>query len=236
MKILIIHLGNQCECFISTSVIKGILKICSADIFVLTKNLSIFKHNKNIKQVYLFDDIDVLLNKNFDILINLHPDFKDERINAYKKIGFNYSDDNIFDVLYGNGKTKSNIFQMYYRLCGLTWKGEGYDFNYYPKNRMKEEKTGVSVSNVKLRNFVVDKLKLEESRLWNIPFKFNIFKQLDEINRCKRIITDDFYILNLATFLRKDIFFLQTINYNFKIETFGCAKIYKVPDNILQLL
>jgi hypothetical protein len=118
----------------------------------------------------------------------------------------------------------------------LVWKGDGYDFNYFPKNKSNEKRVGMLMSNTKLKNFIKNEINLETCFLWDIPLKNHIRKQIEEINRCKYIITDDFYAMNLATFLKKEIFFLNTMSYNFRLETFGYAKIFKVPYNLLQLL
>jgi len=66
-------------------------------------------------------------------------------------------------------------------------------------------------------------------KIWYIPYKKNIFKRMDEINRCKKIITDDFLTLHLSLYLRKYVYFLQTLPSNTKIELFKNGEIHQVP-------
>ena len=80
-----------------------------------------------------------------------------------------------------------------------------------------------------LRNYILEELKLDNSKVWNIPYKKNIFKKMDEINKCKRIITDDITMFHLAVNLRKYVYFLKTFPINFKLELFGRGEIYEVP-------
>ena len=244
MEILLINLGTQSECFISTSVIKGLRKAFD-DIHIYcvvrnTETQSIFKYNRNIKKTYVVKSIPKeFMKKRFDKVINLHPDFTVEKYydpNGLEKIGFNFdeSSEKIRQFLYNYKKTNKNIFQLYYKLSGLKWRGEGYDFSYFPKARTKGYTTGIAVVNANLRSYVIDKLKLDLSKVWNIPYKKNIYKKLDEINRCPSIVTDDFFTLNLALYLRKNVYFLETANINMQIELFGSGKIFKVPIEIVR--
>ena len=116
----------------------------------------------------------------------------------------------------------------------MKWKGQGYDFDYYPKSRCKKNRTGLAVANANLRSFIIDKLSLDESKLWVIPYRKNIFKKIDEVNRCKRIVTDGFFTMNVASYLKKNIYFLKTVPYTTRIEIFGNGYIYNVPSNIIK--
>jgi ADP-heptose:LPS heptosyltransferase len=244
MKILLIHLGTQSECFIATSLIKGLKKAYNdADIYCVVKNTeteSIFKYNKNIKKTYTIKNVPVEFTRmHFDKVINLHPDFSTEEHfdpKSTEKLGFDFGEGTakIYGFLYERKKTNKNIFQLYYRLAGLKWRGEGYSFSYYPKARTKKYTTGIAVVNANLKSYVVDKLKLDLSKIWNIPYKKNIHKKLDEINRCPSIVTDDFFTLNLALYLRKNVYFLETAPINMQIELFGSGKIFKVPLEIVR--
>jgi hypothetical protein len=238
MNILIIHLGTPCECFVSTTILKNIK---NNNVYVLVKDdrsSCIYKNNQYIKEVFTLTSFpQKLLNIKFDKLINLNPDFDDTllKFNSKNKTGFNYLDniEKYYEALYGNTPIKMNLFQIYHRLAGSVWSGEGFYFKYYPKNRTKKDRVGVAVANYNLKNYICNKLKLERSVLWNIPFKNNILKKMDEVNRCYSIITDDFFTMNIALYLRKNIYFLKTIPYNFKIEMFGSGILYDIPKNIL---
>ena len=71
-------------------------------------------------------------------------------------------------------------------------------------------------------------------RIWHIPYKKNIFKYMDQINKCHKIITDDFTTFHLAMTLRKYVYFLRTSPLNMKLELFGNGEIYKVPNRVFQ--
>ena len=121
------------------------------------------------------------------------------------------------------------LFQLYYKLAGLKWKGEGYDIGYYPKTRTKKNRAGIAVANSNLRSYILNELKLDNSSVWNLPRKKNILRKMDEINKCKRIITDDIIIFHLALSLRKYVHFLKTFPLNFNLELFKSGEIYDVP-------
>jgi len=226
----------------STPLIKGLKSSYNnPEITVLVADDScrnVFKFNNNIKSVNILNEINNIKDIEFDILINLHPSFVNSNnftINAKTLLGFNFLEDSktFYDMIYGDRKTNKNIFQIYFNLSGLTWKGESYDFYYNPKSKSNKNKTGIAISNNNLRHYVIKNLELESSRVWHIPYKQNIFKKLDETNRCQQIITDDLFIMNIAVYLRKNVYFLKTIPYNFKLEFFGKGFVFPVPINII---
>jgi len=49
-----------------------------------------------------------------------------------------------------------SILQLYFILCGLTWKGEGYNIEYFPQTKTKKNRIGISVANSNLRNYILD--------------------------------------------------------------------------------
>jgi hypothetical protein len=245
MKFLIINFGTLCETFISTCIIKGIYKNHSQEsqpeIYWICndqESLNILKYNKKIKKVYIKGEVpESLLKMNFDRVINLSPEFlpaNDLNILSNDIRGFNFDDksNKLYDIVYGNVKSNLNIFQIYFKLSGMTWKGEGYDVNYIPRNKSKKNRTGIAIANANLRNYIIDKLKLDITKLWIVPFKKNIFKKIDEINRVNYLITDDFLSMNIGLFVRKNIYFLETIPYNTRLEFFGTGESYQVPFNI----
>jgi hypothetical protein len=123
---------------------------------------------------------------------------------------------------------------MYFMLAGLKWHGEGYDFHYYPKSKAKKDTSGISVVNNNLKHYILGKLKLNLSEVCNLPHKKNLYNKIDELNKCQNIITDDFFTLNLALFLRKNVYFLETIPFNFPLELFGIGKVFKIPKKFVQ--
>jgi len=241
-KILVIHLGTLIENFIASSVLRGLCKkYVNPEItwVTATKNIgSIFKYNKKIKNVLTFKQLEK--NKDtFDLLINLSPALEHEicpdvKIKDVKGFDFSKRSDDFFEIFYNNKTTQLNYFQLYYKLAGLNWKGEGYSIAYYPRNHCKKNRVGISVANANLRNYVSEKLDLKPNKLWHIPYKRNIFKKIDEINRCKKIITDDFITFNVAVFLRKYVYFLKTCSYNVKLEFFKQGKIFPIPVNFVR--
>lgn len=243
MKIALIHLGTPSECFMSTPVLKGLKSAYDnpeITCVVGSENAkSIFKYNNAIKDTLsIVEAVDKVKDNKYDLLLNLHPDFSFDRcfpIEADDKRGFGFSPDSdaLHDMLYGNKKTHKNIFQIYFNLAGLKWRGEGYDFHYHPKSRSGKNRTGLAIANTNLRHYVIEKLELEASRVWYVPFKQNIFRKMDEINKCQQIITDDLFTMNVSVYLRKNIYFLKTIPYNFKLEFFGKGIIFPVPINII---
>lgn len=246
MEILLIHLGTVCECFIASSVIKGLKKKYKEKIpfhlysFVSNQESnSVFKYNNNIKLSYIIDKTPKeFKEKEFDLIINLNPEFSEEKyftLKSKEKLGFNYTEKgNITkEFMYDGKKTQKNIFQMYYILAGLKWKGEGYSFYYHPKYKNKKDRTGLYITNENLFNYITKRLKLDLSNIWNIPQRKNIFRKLDEINKCSQVVTNDFFILNLALSLRKNVFFLETEPFNHKLELFNCGKVFQVPKRFL---
>jgi len=126
-----------------------------------------------------------------------------------------------------------NIFQLYFILSGMTWGGEGYDIRYSPKTKTKPNKIGVSVANANIRNYVLDNLDIDKKRICYIPYKKNIFKRMDEINRCKKIITDDLITFHLALSMKKYVYYLETFPLSTKLELFNSGEVCKVPMNII---
>lgn len=243
-NILIINLDPSAECLISTSIIKG-LKNAYKDISisVIVNNdencKNIFNYNPCVKMVYTIEEFLEklpyrLMEKKIDHLINLSYDNSLAKIfesNSEKITGFRYTDidDKIYSTLYKFNKSPKNVFQLYYSLADLTWKGEGYDLYYHPQTKQNKKSIGLAVVNKNLNNYVRDHLNPKNESLNEIPFKTNIFKRIDEINKHSRIITDDFLSMNIACLLRKDIFFLKTISYNYKLEFFGKGNVIEVP-------
>jgi len=231
-NILIVNLNSECECFTSTCILKGLRKKYKADethidVVVSSKNnKKIFKHNKYIQHIYTCHRFE---EKEYDIRINLSAETI-KSSNSKNILGFGTKvGDKLYDVIYGKKMTGKNIFQIYYEMSGMKWHGEGYDFYYYPRSKSHKDKIGLSIVNKNLQRYIMNKLKLDSGQLWNIPFRFNLYRKIDEINKCKRIITDDYFVMHIAAFLRKNVYFLKTVPHTTKIELFGNGKVFDIP-------
>ena len=239
MKIIIIQFGNAYECLASTSILRGVCRTYKdPEIHVVVADKdskSIFQHNPRVQKVVVWQVGHTF--GHFDLLINITPgtDAHSLYINADKLIGFKASPKSVVcqQILYGNKNTRQNIFQVYYDLLNIKWKGEGYDLGYYPKSKNTKNKTGISLVNIILRKYVLNKLKLSESKIWNIHFRQSITDKIDEINKCQNLITDHILSMHIGIALRKYVYFLQTVPNNMKIEFFGKGEIIKVPHNVL---
>ena len=82
-------------------------------------------------------------------------------------------------------------------------------------------------------NMLNNQLVIDKKKIWYIPYKKNIFKRMDEINRCKEIITDDLITFHLAMSMRKYVYYLETFPLTTRLELFGNGEICKVPMNII---
>jgi hypothetical protein len=163
-RVLLVQLGTVCECFVATSVIKGICRdIVNPEIYVIVSNedcKKIFRYNDKVKNVYCLKEVpDSLVAQPFAHIINLSPTFSPETLPSLQsesKHGFNFSSDSekLYDVLYGESHLNKNIFQAYYHLAGMNWRGEGYSFSYYPKSKSKKGLVGLSVANANLRSYI----------------------------------------------------------------------------------
>ena len=241
MNILVVNLGSLVDCFISSSINHGLIKkYDNPEItwVIKTEEISkIFKYNPKIKKVYLCSDFITSLQQSFDLLINLDTLFTSNIksiINIKNGMGFNFSDqtENWKEMLYGDKQYSMNQFQFYYKVAGMSWRGEGYDIAYYPRTKCKRNRLGIGIVNTNLRDYVSNNLFLPNLKKYHIPYKRNILRKMDEINKCSKIITDDYLMLNMALSLRKYVYFLQTTPRNFKIEFFRNGEIQNISHNI----
>ena len=242
MEIAITHLGNISQLIPASSVIKGIKKydVDTSLTWVVDKKEYCYI-NKYNKDVYRTIDLDTFLseNKTYDLLVNLYPNFPKKikmGVDIKHVTGFYFhSNFDKFEKIFSGNKEifDMNLFQLYFILCGMTWKGEGYDIRYHPKTKVRPNKIGVSVANANIRNYVLDNLEIDKKKIWYVPYRKNIFKRMDEINRCKKIITDDLITFHLAMFMKKYVYYLETFPLSAKLELFNNGEICKVPMNII---
>jgi len=236
MKIVVVHIDSLTDCLAASSVNAGLLKkYKDAHITWIVANddaKSIFSFNENV-QALTIDEFKMMHSLDiYDIFINLSCNLdRVPIVHSKDKKGFYFEpkNDKYRVCICGDSFLDMNIFQIYYRVAGMSWRGEGYDIHYYPKTKRKKSRVGLAMANANLRNFIRDNLDLEISKLWTIPYKKNLFKRMDEINRCQSVVTDDALTMHLALALRKKVYFLQVLPVNFKIEMFNSGEVYSVP-------
>ncbi|MHA1469135.1 MAG: hypothetical protein ACTSSP_01090 [Candidatus Asgardarchaeia archaeon] len=243
MEIVIAHMGNMSQLVPALSVIKRIKKQeIKIDITWVVKeeNLCyINKYNRDVKRTITLPQFSQE-KKMYDLFINLYPIFPTNlKSNAgiRNTTGFCFCEkyDEFKGIFLGeNSFLDISVLQLYFMLCGFTWKGEGYNTGYYPKTKSRKNRVGISVANANLRNYVLENLELEDMKVWYIPYKKNIFRKMDEINRCKKIITDDLTTLHLAISMRKYVYYLNTFPLRAKLELFNNGQIHKVPTSVFQ--
>jgi len=234
METLIVHLGNQRECFVSTCILRSLNNTKIDYVVKDEKTRCIFKYNKKVRNVYTKHKFKNHIDKIYNKIIYLAP--QQLEIEAEEKLGFGYHKESkrFYDAIYGNKRINKNIFQIYFNLANMKWHGESYCLYYKPKTKVKKYRTGLALSNINLKRYIISKMKLNESNLWEVPYKENIFKRIDELNRCNNIITDDSFIMHLSIFLRKYVCFLKTFPQTTKIEMFGKGKIFPVPLTLIK--
>jgi hypothetical protein len=243
--VLIIYDKEPSEAFVITSLIRRLISDgfrvhCLAD--AMSANLMSFCDNCSIGLIEdgTTDVYDTAINFSLsDLATGLMRD-----INASKKYGygkaangisfFNEGADRHYRATHIGIPTDANLFQLVFGLAGRTWQGEGYCLQYFPRNRTRHSLTGVAMKDDRIRNYIYSNLKLDKTRLWKIPFKHNILKQIDETNRCKSIITDDFVIFNIALSLRKNVEYIIRKPPAFKLELFGSGNIHLLNNQLLE--
>ena len=239
MKVVIAHLGPIAELIAATSINKGIKKQSvktNITWVVLDEYKYVFKFNKNVEKVFSQKEFEEQEGQ-YDLFINLWPAIVKSKVSVREYMGFGFYDEfKQFEGAFLNTHSfpKMSNFQLYFRLAGLIWRGEGYDIGYYPKTKTKKNRIGMSAVNANLRNYVLDNLEIDDKKIWYIPYKKNIFKKIDEINRCKKIITDDSLTLHLSLVLRKQVYYLETYPQMLKIEFFNKGQLYSVPYNYVR--
>jgi hypothetical protein len=125
------------------------------------------------------------------------------------------------------GKASSNnLFQLFFSIFGIRWGGQGYDLHYFPRNRQKRNSVGIAVRSRWLKDYITNNIIMKDLRIWDIPLKANIVKQLDEVNRCSHIITDDENCVHVALALRKHVEFVVTTKPPYVTEMFGSGNLH----------
>ena len=138
----------------------------------------------------------------------------------------------VYQILYGDRETRQNIFQVMYQMAGLTWRGEGYGFRYYPKAKEKTNVVGVAIANEKVREYIKSHLEVVERKLWHVPIKQDPMKQFDEVNRCASLITDNPLVMHIAVALRKHVEYLVYRPPFMRMQFFGNGFCHLIPEQI----
>lgn len=235
MKILILHTGQIKETILLSSIFEGLNKkykdpqiIC----IVKEETLNFYKFYKKYK-INFINTIDMLsdeiVKNNFDLFIDLTSNINFHPFS--QAIAENISFENKINL-----ENKENLYYLksLFFECGMKWRGEGYFNGYIPKTKSKNNRIGLAVANKNLINYILDNMLFDKMRKWIIPFKQNIFKKTDEINRCGTIVTDDLLTLRIAISLKKYCYYLDQFNNNKKIEFFGKGTKIDVPKEIFQ--
>lgn len=235
-KILLLHLNDVSDAMIVTSLIKRLVKDNNV-VHCITNdsNETLFEYSGAINVT-----ISYAQKEKYDTAINLSPSYICanifSQISATKKLGYGLVDENIeflnegakrhYETLHLGKETKSNLFQLTFSVADLVWQGEGYGVSYFPRNKTRKSLTGLATKDSRLRNFLINNLNLECSKIWQVPFKKNVFKQIDETNRCKQIVTDENVIFHISLALRKNVELIIPKEPNYKVELFGSGNVH----------
>lgn len=238
MRICVIHLGTVGDCLVATSINKGFYrKYRNPEIDWVVSGedqTKLLKHSDYVNCVYNSDNIC----GEYDLLVNLCPSVhpSDPSLHYKDSVGFNFNENSseCYDILFGNRKSNMNIFQVYFKLSNMTWRGEGYSIKYYPKNRQRKNSAAIAVDHLKLRHYIEDRLDLGGLKVSSLKYRKSVFKRMDDLNRYIYIITDDWLTMHLAIYLRKNVHYLETLPLSTKPEFFGKGRVYRVPAKIIK--
>jgi len=224
-SILVVHHGQPWESLCATSLIKRLHKDnynLSLDWSTTEDSNCLLKYNKRINNLFTGESIPSLCC--YDTVIFLSDPDNIDMQNVEYKNSFGWGQKccpKDVEAYFSGERINKHVLQILYRASGLSWRGEGYDFSYYPRNKTKHSKTGIAIADSGMRSYVKDNLQLRFSNQWHVPMKKSLLKRVDEINRCQRIVTDDLFTVHAALALRKHVEFLDTENFRSDIEFFG---------------
>jgi hypothetical protein len=244
MKIAIIIFEEPWFVLASTSLINGLVntyKNAEIFFFVDAQSYSLLQYNKNIT---LLSGYDYASDIEFDLVINYTQTIESclfaNSLKSKKILGFTHANNqtisvnsdaqDFIDIILHKNITTKHVLQLIYRVANMRWRGQGYNLAYFPQSKKNKHKTGVLIKNDKLKTYICENLHLEYSKLQTLSLKENLFRQIDEINKCTNIITDDLFVCHAAIWLRKNVQFLDTNNLGYKIEFFGTGKHHRITD------
>jgi hypothetical protein len=236
MNTLLIQNGGAVDALPTTSLIRRLLGN-GASVHVIT-NRELAGVIACIPQVKV-DILPAVEVGTYDLAINLHPDPLGgelmNRVHADEKRGYGFDGEHIVfldrcaDLHYRATRlgipTDKNLFQLLYGMAGETWRGEGYDVRYYPRNRQNKSLVGLCVKDPVLRGFISRNISVT-GIVKPLPLKRSVVKQMDEINRCKRLVTDDEGCMHIGVALRKRVEFITRRPPAHAIEMFGFGSVH----------
>jgi hypothetical protein len=241
MNIVIIHDGPKEHGLALTGVIAALQRQhTSAHILIATnpENHPFYQFNKSVTVADLSPNKDTLT---CDLLIDYGGSDKAVALSLiYEPTTYrgllsreqSVADQHAFRGLYLKSEVPRNLFQLLFGVAGLKWKGEGYYFRYYPRAKQTNDSIGIAVRDQRVRSYLYQRLKKDESRLWQLPFKINVLKQFDEVNKAASVVTDDPFVMHVALCLRKHVELLIYDPPTIKPEFFGNGCLHLVPDTI----
>lgn len=245
MKIVVIQNSMPDHALISTSLVAGIRKKYGQFPIIWMTNpdsLCFFKYINGVSAVNINSNIDSL---KYHTVINLTNSDqaikKSSAIDAENYYGFcdKSSNPDIAnqgeDFLNGSKSSKQNMFQIFYGIAGLSWRGEGYGFGYFPKTKKKDGRIGMAIFDKGIKKYLKNNLDIPANLIWDIPIRENHNKQFNEINCCEDVITDNSFIMHASLCLRKRTEFLCYEKPNVKLEFFGKGQSHIVPEKIKSL-
>lgn len=241
---LLLHSSDVADAIVATSLIKRLSRDGFAVYCVCneaSESVFEFSGGRNIA-------VDQARRNSFDMAVNLSPTFLCADImsdvRASKKLGYGVADEKIsfyndgakahYETVHLGKVTKANLFQLMFGIADISWQGEGYGLSYFPRNKTRKGLTGIATKDIRLREFLINNLNLEWSRLWQIPFKKNVLKHIDETNRCKQIVTDDITTLHVALALRKSVEYIIQKELPYKMEMFGSGNVHVYDPTLIK--
>jgi hypothetical protein len=234
---LVLQVGQLSDSMLITGIVRKLAEDHEVHCVVDHTTAELLRYNKNVAT----SGVDApTLKDSYDIAINFSPQVTCTEImelaNADVKFGYGKLDDNLsffnqgaelhYKYRYIGAPTRTNLLQLTYNLAGMKWQGEGYYLAYFPRNRAKKSLTGLVIRDQLLRTYIRENIKLAKSRIHVVPFKRDVLKQVDEINRCKNLVTDDYGILHLGLALRKNVEMIVKRKPTFGVEFFGSGNLH----------
>jgi hypothetical protein len=256
MKSIVVHDGPPEHALALTSLVSGLHRTYGFhEITWITsqKNCVFFRSIKGVKVKAFTDTFD--REHVYDIAISLGQDGNSlifmRHVLAKRYFGV-YSADNAptnlqfevsgsenpadaqraIQIIHGHKESKQNIFQVFFMMAGLSWKGDGYGFRYFPRVKEKRRIPGIAIGNDSVREYVKGNLEVVENKLWHIPIKQDPMKQFDEVNKVGSVITDNPFVMHVGVALRKHVEFLIYEPPNMRSEFFGKGVCHLVPDHL----
>jgi|LauGreDrversion4_2_1035121.scaffolds.fasta_scaffold00018_26 hypothetical protein len=190
------------SCFLLSHIKQCILKKYSNinKIDVISKNImdeDMFPHVINesciIGMLDLKDAYDYVYNFDSDILIDKILSKK------YGKVI------NLQNCIYGDENIWNNISNFF----SVNIDEPKFKFNIVNRTRLNKAESGVAIKNNHLRSYVKKSFFVDNSRLWHVPVRKNLYKRFDECNTVSNLVTDDIFCALSGYAQNKKVVFLN---------------------------